>query len=1188
MKCPICKIESHDEAKFCRECGYDLKKVKGAPLKGYIRPQSYTPKFLADKILTTRSTVEGERKRVTVLFADVANFTSIAEKLDPEEVHEILDGCFKILMDEIHRYEGTINQFRGDGIMALFGAPLAYEDHARRACYAALEIQRALKGYGEDLKARYGLEFKMRVGINSGSVVVGSIGDDLRMDYTAEGDSTNLASRMESMAEPGTILVSQTTYKKGDQHFEFRPLGKVDVKGKKKRLAVYELRGKVRRQLPGFVRKIYSELVGRKDELNRLELHILKVINGEGSIVNVIGEPGIGKSRLIAELKKKESIKRVTLLEGRALAIGKNLSFHPIIDILKSLARIGEGEKDSESSRKLQTVIRRIDPQIAKETFPFIAVLMGIKISGKHAERMEGIEGEALEKLILKSIRDLMIKAAGLDPIVYIIDDLQWSDTTTIEFLESLFRLAENHRILFINVFRPNYKQTGDRLLKTIREKYSNYNSEIYLQAMEKRQCEILINNLIKAKELPGAITELIIKRAEGNPFFIEEVFRAFIDESIVQPERGTFRITDRIDSVTIPETIQDVLMARIDRLDEKTKDLLTLASVIGRNFFHKILAEVAKPIEDIDKKLEYLKEVQLIRERKKMGEVEYIFKHGLTQEAAYESILFNKRKKLHLKVAGAIEHVFSNKLHSFYGILAYHYSNGEDVDKAEEYLLKAGEEALKSSASSEALNYYQEALKLYVTKYGDAADPDKLSLLERSIGLALFNKGRYRKAIKYFDLVLDHWGAGSPKSIIIRTCKLIADLMRLLRNLYLPSNKSRKIPGRRDNEIFDLIQKKAISLTYVDPKKFFIETLFMLKKLNEFDVSEIENGISMYTGASALFSWTGISFKLSKKALEYAKDVVNRNNVKELLYYDLFDLMYNFITGNWGVTKEYDESLLELNLKIGEFWQVATYILFHDFIKIEKGAFEEAEVLTNKLHEIWETYENEMIREYRDNMRIRVLMKSRKLYDAQTEMDACISFISETGRELSLLYSLGIKATIQILQYDIDGAKESLFQAKEITLKQRRIPPHYINGYFVAQLLLSLYLLEESILSNDKSGISKYRKEAFQSGKKALRNSKKYACDRTEVLRLMGLYYWLMGRQNKAVGWWIQGIKEGERLRARVELARTYSEIGKRLLEDKSRILEISGIKGEEYLKKAEVLFSEMGLQWDLEHQGT
>jgi len=707
MKCPECQYENPDIQNFCGECGYNLRKVADTSTKQFAHPRSYTPKFLIDKILTNKSVIEGERKQVTVFFADVAGFSSFSEKLDPEQVHGIMDGAFRIMMDEIHTYEGTINQFTGDGVMALLGAPVAHEDHAQRACHAALAIQKAMIEYSKKVEKNFGVNFRMRAGLNTGPVVVGSIGDDLRMDYTAIGDTVNLASRMESTAKPGTVLVSNNTYERVKQHFKFASLGKVKVKGKETSLDVHELVDVIERPKSGLDRQIVSEMVGREKELNKLEIQVMKAVNGEGSVVNIIGEAGIGKSRLVAELKNREIMKQITLLEGRAISMGRNLSFHPVIDLLKQWAQIIEDDSEAVELRKLETAIRKVYPEEMQEVLPFVATLMGMKLSGRYEDRIKDIESEALEKLILKNVRELLIKATELIPLVIVIEDLHWADKSSIELIESLLSLAETQRIIFVNVFRPGHKETGDRIVETIKERLPVYFVEIVLQPLDERMSEALIMDMLNIRGLQLSVVDQIVERSGGNPFFIEEVVRSFIDEGAVVSKDGVFEVTEKIDSMVIPYTINDVLMARIDRLEEKTRNLVKVASVIGRSFFYRILAEVAQAVEDIDNRLCYLKEIQLIRERQRMEELEYLFKHALAQEAAYESILVQKRKELHLNVAGTIERVFEEKLYEFYGMLAYHYGKAEEMEKAEEFMTKAGNEALRSSASNEAFKLF-------------------------------------------------------------------------------------------------------------------------------------------------------------------------------------------------------------------------------------------------------------------------------------------------------------------------------------------------------------------------------------------------------------------------------------------------------------------------------------------------
>ncbi len=1216
MRCPRCQFETREGVKFCEECGTKLepectncgaKVSHGEKFCGkcghhlvppfepihkarsiderFDKIRRYLPQGLTEKILSQKNKIEGERKQVSVMFCDMVGFTALVERLGPEAAYTIMDQIYEILIGNVHDYEGTVNDMTGDGIMALFGAPIALEGAPQRALRSALSIHREIADFNARQKGI--TPIKMRIGIHTGPVVVGTLGNDLRVEFKAVGNTVNLASRMEQFAEPGTTYVTERTFKLTEGLFRFAALGERRIKGKEATVPIYKVlsaREDVHRPRLGSERMIYSELVGRENELDRLELQVMKAINGEGSIVNIIGEAGIGKSRLVAELKGREMMKRVILLEGRATSIGRNLSYHPIIDLLKLWAGIGEDESRATAFRKLETAVWNVHPEEADEILPFVATLMGMELSGRHADRVKGIEGEPLEKLILKNIRDLVIKAASLGPLVIALEDLHWADTSSIELMGTLFLLVETQPILFINIFRPDQKMTGERIKETIKERLPNYCVDIVLEPLNDRVSNALIENMMKTRGLPHTVIDKIIKRADGNPFFIEEVVRSFIDEGALIAKNGAFEVSEKIETMIIPQTINDVLMARIDRLEEKTRDLLKVAAVIGRSFFHSILVEVAKTINQLDSRLAYLKEAQFIRELEKMKELGYLFTHALVQETAYESILLTKRKALHLEVAESIEKVFKQRLHEFYGMLSYHCSNGEDLDKAEEYLIKAGEEALKVSASSEALHYYQEALNLYQRKYGNAAGPDKLAMLEKNIALAFYNKGQYVNALEYFDSVLRRWGAGFSKNKAVIVLKLVADMLSLVVKLYLPSQKARRIPDKRDNEIVNINYKRAVSLVYLDPTGCFVGLLRGLRWLSKFDIAKVDNGFDMWVSASGLFSWTGISFKLSKKIVEYAKQVSNENDIKQVFYCSFFELLYNFFAGNWKEIKAYDESLIAPNLRIGEYWHVSTYIDVHGLIQIEQGNFGQAERLIDNLSEIWAAYQNENAKQYQHSLRIKMLLKSRRLYDALVAADAGVSFQSKTGRLLTVVFYLGFKAIVQVHLKDVEGARDTLAYARQLISKIGRIPPFYINSYLIGQFCFDLYLLKQALSADDRPDIATYRKKAAYSGKHALKNSYKSALDLTEVFRLMGTYYWLVGRKNKAQKWWDKSAREAERFGFRIEAARTHMEIGKRLLEGKSGLKKDGDRKPEEYLQKARIVFQEMKLHWDLD----
>jgi hypothetical protein len=412
-----------------------------------------------------------------------------------------MDQVYEILIHKVQDYEGTVNEMTGDGIMALFGAPIALEDACQRAIRSALAIHREINEFSDQLKREKRIPaVRMRIGINTGPVVVGTLGNDLRVDFKAVGDTVNLASRMEGLADPGTIYVTEDTFKLTEGFFRFEALGKKKVKGKEEPIPVYKVlsaKDDVYRSRLGSERRIYSVMVGRDSELDRLKRQVLNVITGQGSVVNIIGEAGIGKSRLVAELKRWEDMKRVTLLEGRTISIGGNLSFHPITDLLKQWMGIRQDDDQVEAFYKLQNGLRDFFPVEVGEVLPFVATLMGITLSGKYAERVKGLEGEALAKLILKSLRDLLIRAAERSPLMIILEDLHWADTSSIELMESLFRLAETQGILFINLFRPGFPETGEQILKTLKERLPMYHLEIVLEPLDERTSEALIGNML-------------------------------------------------------------------------------------------------------------------------------------------------------------------------------------------------------------------------------------------------------------------------------------------------------------------------------------------------------------------------------------------------------------------------------------------------------------------------------------------------------------------------------------------------------------------------------------------------------------------------------------------------------------------------------------------------------------------
>jgi class 3 adenylate cyclase/tetratricopeptide (TPR) repeat protein len=701
-KCPQCDKVFPSTAKFCDECGQDLQASKETTPIDYTQPQSYTPKHLAEKILTTRSALEGEHKLVTVLFADVAGFTAMSEKLEPEEVHQIMEGCLRILIDEIHKYEGTINQFMGDGVMALFGAPLAHEDHAQRACYAALAIHKDLLEYSEKVKKDYSQDFQMRVGLNSGPVVVGSIGDDLHMDYTAIGDTINLASRMESLAQPGSVLLSRNTQRLVKNYFDLNPVGPLEVKGKEEPQEAFELvkAGGAATRLEASMARGLTRFVGRKNSMAALMEAYGKVKNGNGQVVGVVGEAGVGKSRLLFEFRHRLPQDEFGYLEGRCIHFGGAMPYLPILDLIRSHFEIREGEREMVIRKRVRERILGLDEKFQGIISP-IQDLLSLKVED---DAYLKLEPKQRREKVFEALRDLIIRESQERPLVLVIEDLHWIDKTSEEFLDYLIGWLANVKVMLVLLYRPEYTHSWGN---------KSYFNRIGLDQLTLKSSAELVKAILEGGETAPELSNLILNRAAGNPLFMEELTHSLLENGSIQRTKDQYILSKKPSDLQVPDTIQGIIAARIDRLEENLKRIMQVASVIGREFAFRILQAISDLREDLKAELLNLQGLELIYEKSLFPELEYVFKHALTQEVAYNSLLSNRRKEIHKKIGKAIEELYAESLEEFYGVLAYHFSKGEELEKAHQYLKLAGEKATQDHALWEAYGFFKEDVEL-------------------------------------------------------------------------------------------------------------------------------------------------------------------------------------------------------------------------------------------------------------------------------------------------------------------------------------------------------------------------------------------------------------------------------------------------------------------------------------------
>jgi class 3 adenylate cyclase/tetratricopeptide (TPR) repeat protein len=682
--CSACERENDADARFCNGCGQPLDPAPAstAPTPARQRsPRDYTPRHLAEKILGSKSALEGERKQVTALFADVKGSMDLAEQIDPEEWHRVLNRFFEIMADGVHRFEGTVNQYTGDGIMALFGAPIAHEDHAQRACYTALHLREELRRYSEELRIGQGLDFSVRMGINSGDVVVGKIGDDLRMDYTAQGHTVGLAARMEQIAGPDQAFLTEQTQRLVSGYFDLRDLGPIQVRGGSEPVRVYALEGlgDFQTRLDRSRSRGLSRFVGRADEMGTLDAALAQAQRGNGAVVGVVADAGTGKSRLCYEFLLRCRAGGLRVIESRAVAHGKNIPLLPILQLFRAYFGIEETDSDRLAREKIAGRILLIDEGL-RDSLPLVFELLGVPDPERPAP---GGDPEARQRQLF-AVQQRIVQRDEAEPLVMLIEDLHWIDGASEAWLQQLVDSAAGARNLLLVNFRPEYH--ADWMQKS-------YYHQLPLAPLGADAVRELLSDLLGDDESTAGLAEAIHQRTAGNPFFTEEVVQGLIESGSLQGSPGHYRLVTPIDELQVPPTVHAVLAARIDRLAAREKQVLQTAAVIGKEFAEPILAEVSElPHRDLSEALGALKDAEFLHEQSLFPVAEYAFKHPLTQEVALGSQLRERRARTHAAVARTIEAAHPEKLAERAAELAHHWEEAGETLSATRWHRRAAE----------------------------------------------------------------------------------------------------------------------------------------------------------------------------------------------------------------------------------------------------------------------------------------------------------------------------------------------------------------------------------------------------------------------------------------------------------------------------------------------------------------
>jgi class 3 adenylate cyclase len=753
LQCAHCHTPLQQGAKFCDACGQSVgaqapqKTVEPSVNRreiGRPAPAAYTPKHLADKILQSRSALEGERKQITVLFADVKGSMELAEQLDPEEWHDILERFFAILTEGVHRFEGTVNQYTGDGIMALFGAPIAHEDHAQRACYAALHLRDTLRTYGDELRVTRGLNFGFRIGMNSGEVVVGRIGDDLRMDYTAQGHTVGLAQRMEALADSRSIVLSAYTARFVDGYFALRDLGQMRIKGMADEQHVFELEGlgTHRTRLDTSRARGLSRFVGRGDEMGTLKTALQRSLEGTGRVAAVVGEPGVGKSRLCAEFVDHCRAQGLRVFEAHCPAHGKAIPYLPLLELLRNLFGVTDQDGPREARQKIAGELALLDDAFADDR-AMVLDFLGVADPNMPLLKLEPV---VRQRRLFAFLRRLIQRRTEAEPLVILIDDLHWIDPGSDLFVAQIVEAVSSTRTLLLVNFRPEYSADWTR---------KSWVLQLPMAPLGAQALAELVRDWVGARPSVSTLPALVGTRSGGNPFFAEEIVLTLLDTGKLVGTRGDYELNAPIESLDVPATVVSLLASRIDRLSERDKQVLYTAAVVGKEFARPLLEAVLDlSTDDLDAALSALLNAEMINERSLYPVAEYSFKHPLTHEVALHAQLGSARRGRHAQVATAIEASSPDQLDERAGLLAHHWQEAGEPLHAARWHVRAAR-WVRANDLSAAHRHWAQARELLLplpdaqerTQQLLAVYPELINLLDRlgaepSVAEAIYAEG--------------------------------------------------------------------------------------------------------------------------------------------------------------------------------------------------------------------------------------------------------------------------------------------------------------------------------------------------------------------------------------------------------------------------------------------------------------
>ena len=1111
------------EARYCQSCGSALR-----------RPEPSGPSLQVGPDGLART--DDERRVITVIFADLTGSTALGERLDPEDMRGVLERFFETLAREVLKLDGTVDKYVGDEIMAVFGAPIAHEDDAVRAVRAAVAMQNAMATLNRSLDVQHAAQLALRIGINTGEVVAGILSGQVQGAYTVVGDTVNTAKRLQSAAQPGEIIVGERTRQATARFFQYETGGAVMAKGKAAPLRTYRF---VRAADPLASNAAASGvLVGRARERGMVVAAVQRVNGGGGGVVGIVGEPGIGKTRLLAEARGAAHNADLVWLQGQGSSNGQTLSYLPFREMLRAFAGIDQADDDDVKWSKLERCISAVLPATTDEIMPYLGATLALQLPPRAAERVAGLDGDAMRRQILRTMYLLFEGIAKTGPTVVAFEDCQWMDRSSEQLLAHLLPLSD--RLLFIWTGRPERDTPVERTIRSCEEIAGAHYAQISLAPLTPDDSAALCCDLLGITTLPPALRDAVVRRAEGNPFFAQEILRALRDTDVLRHDdtRDEWVLSEAHDAAALPTTIQGIIAARIDRLSEDSREVARVAAVIGRTFSYRLLVTVSGS-RDVAAGLAELERQAIVRERRG-GEPTYGFSHTLVQETVYAGLLVRRRRELHARVAAAMELVLDKQIEEYYGVLAYHYAHAENWTKAQEYLFRVGDQALRIAADAEAIDHYERALEAYARAFGDRWDPFERAAVERKIGESRYRLGEYERATRHLDRALELLRFGRPRTRAGVRIAIAHELLRQIVHRVVPiAWLYRKPPPA---SVSDAVLQTLWFHQFIDFSSDLERLLYdILRALNIAERAGASNRtLRSYFGVSVMCHNIGLA-GMGRRYADMADAMAPRvgGALADAIAHAGLGLD-GYAVGDWDRAMQELSASADGYLASGDLEAWAPINAYRTIVLVARGRLAEALQIADAVEQTGRAARDRRMETLGAHIRGHVLSWAGRERDAVVEYERAIASYRLVPDHHLWLSATGTLAKAYLRLDEPEAARARIDEGVRLARE------HRLRGWHMTPLLTArseLLLRDAAVRQHDRASLL----AAADAACGRLRGQGRLHYEAVPAMhRQRGSLEWLRGRPERAAAAWRRSLDAADRLGAITDRLETHEAIAR------------------------------------------